>query len=372
MADRTVDVWKAVAGCPDNGIDIVRRAGRLERLERLFSRSGIGLQPCPTCIAPVSSACWWRIDPMLTVLVATRNGAGTLPHVLEGYQRLAAVPGGWKLVIVNNASTDATRDVIRRFDSSLPLTYCEESRPGKNRALLTGLREAEGDLFVFSDDDATPDPPWLVSLRRAADEHHAFDVFAGAIRPRWEVEPAPWVLRGSGSRGLLRDFGHDPAGRSDQTHTGLGTPTWRSVAECSSAAIGSTRTSVRAAGATSMGSETDLVVRLAEAGFLAWFCPDAVVDHFIRAHQVERPWILGRAIAFGRGTYRRRLLRQVERPRLWFGVPRYLCRQIATRAVRVLMGGEFRRPGSFHERWALGRLLGCAIQARHHYKRVTT
>ena len=44
------------------------------------------------------------------------------------------------------------------------MTYCEEPRPGKNRALLTALREAEGDLFVFSDDDVIPDPAWLVSL----------------------------------------------------------------------------------------------------------------------------------------------------------------------------------------------------------------
>jgi GT2 family glycosyltransferase len=119
-----------------------------------------------------------------------------------------------------------------------------------------------------------------------------------------------------------------------------------------------------------MGSETDLTVRLAEAGFRAWFCPEAAVEHFIRAHQVERRWILGRAIRFGRGTYRRRLRRQVERPRLWFGVPRYLYRRIATRAVAYFWALVFRRPRRFQERWALGRLLGCAIQARHHYSHV--
>ena len=131
---------------------------------------------------------------MLTVLVATHNGARTLPHVLDGYQHLLAVPGGWKLVIVDNASTDGTRDVIRQFEASLPVTCCEEPLAGKNRALLRGLREAEGDLFVFSDDDATPDPGWLAALRRAADERLDFDIFAGAIRPRWEIQPERWVL----------------------------------------------------------------------------------------------------------------------------------------------------------------------------------
>ena len=141
---------------------------------------------------------------MLTVLIATHNGERTLPHVLEGYQQLLAVPGGWKLVIVNNASTDGTRDIIRQFESSLPITYCEEPQPGKNRALLKGLHEADGDLLEFSDDDATPAPEWLCTLRRVADERLDFDIFAGAIRPRWEVPPKPWVLDEITSRSVIR------------------------------------------------------------------------------------------------------------------------------------------------------------------------
>ena len=307
---------------------------------------------------------------MLTVLVATRNGARTLPHVLEGYQKLLSPPGGWKLVIVDNASTDGTRDVVHRFRSSLPLTYCEEPRPGKNRALLTALREAEGDLFVFSDDDATPDPAWLVSLRRAADERADFDVFAGTIRPRWEVRPERWVLDDVDLAACYSIT--DPAQLAGPIRPALvagpNMAIRRRVFEQGyrfDPEVGPS------GGDYAMGSETDLTVRLGEAGFKVWFCPEAVVEHFIRAHQIEPKWILERAIRFGRGTYRRRLQRQVERPRLWFGVPRHLYRQIAAQALRYSWAVVFRRRGSFRERWALGRLLGCAIQARQHYSNPT-
>lgn len=307
---------------------------------------------------------------MLTVLVATHNGARTLPHVLQGYQHLTAVPGGWKLVIVNNASTDNTRDVICGFASSLPLTYCEEPRRGKNHALLTGLREAEGDLFVFSDDDATPDAEWLATLRRAADEHPDFDMFAGAIRARWEVPPDRWVLDEVDLKACFSISDPKRAAGPIQAKLvwGANMAIRRRVFDCGyrfDPEVGPSGTNYV------MGSETDLTVRLAEAGFNAWFCPDAVVHHFIRAHQLDRKWILGRAVRFGRGTYRRRLVRQVERPPLWFGVPRYLCRQIATRALAYSWAAVFRRPNTFHERWALGRLLGCAIQARQHYRNST-
>jgi len=307
---------------------------------------------------------------MLTVLIATRNGAPTLPQVLQGYQQLLPVPGGWKLVIVENASTDRTPEIIRQFESSLPLTYCEELRPGKNRALLRGLHEAEGDLFVFSDDDATPAPDWLAALRRAADERLDFDVFAGAIRPRWEVQPKPWVLQevdlavcysitdpklASGPIQPFLVWGPNMAIRKRVFDRG-----YRFDPE------------VGPSGANyAMGSETDLTVRLGEAGFKAWFCAEAVVHHFIRAHQLDRKWILGRAVRFGRGMYRRQLLREIETPPLLFGVPRHLYRQIAARALACARAAILRRHKSFQEHWALNELLGCAIQAREHYRSST-
>ena len=76
---------------------------------------------------------------MLTVLIATHNGADTLPVVLEAYTKLKAPDGDWKLVIVDNGSTDSTNETIRAFTRRLPLTYVFEPRRGKNRALNTGL-----------------------------------------------------------------------------------------------------------------------------------------------------------------------------------------------------------------------------------------
>jgi len=60
---------------------------------------------------------------MLTVLFATRNGARTLPGVLDSYLKMSVPAGGWKLIIVDNGSTDSTPDVeqgarLRRRRSS--------------------------------------------------------------------------------------------------------------------------------------------------------------------------------------------------------------------------------------------------------------
>src|ERR1700680_1000529 len=131
---------------------------------------------------------------MLTILMATYNGARTLPSVLEAYCLLAPPSGGWNLIIVDNGSTDSTKRVIETFTGRLPLTYLFEPQKGKNIALNTGLRHAEGDLFVLTDDDAVPHPDWLVQLRTAADTHRSFTMFAGTILPRWELNPEPWIV----------------------------------------------------------------------------------------------------------------------------------------------------------------------------------
>src|SRR5689334_11745006 len=106
---------------------------------------------------------------MLTVLIASRNGEDTLGQVLDAYCRLDSPGGGWKLVVIDNASTDGTKSLVKSFETRLPLTYLFESAPGKNAALNQGLRVAEGDLVVFSDDDTVPRKDWLVQIRTVCD-----------------------------------------------------------------------------------------------------------------------------------------------------------------------------------------------------------
>jgi glycosyltransferase involved in cell wall biosynthesis len=307
---------------------------------------------------------------MLTVIMTTYNGERTLPTVLERYTKLLSPKGGWKLLVVDNGSTDGTRAILERFNDRLPLTYLFEARRGQNPARLAALPHIEGDLVVFSDDDATPEPNWLSVLRNAADDHQDYDFFGGAIKPKWERFPEPWILE-------QVDLGVCFAATEPAQPEGPVAPNlvWgpnmafrRKIFDQGyrfDATVGPSGASY------AMGAETDFTVRLGEAGFKAWFCPDAVLHHFIRVHQLDRKWILGRAVRFGRGMYRRQLLRQTEAPPLLFHVPRHLYRQIASRALAYAWAAIFRRPKWFHERWELNYLLGCAIQAREYYRNST-
>jgi hypothetical protein len=59
---------------------------------------------------------------MVTVLLATYNGAETLPKGLNAYCQLQAPRAGWKLVVVDNGSTDGlplTLEVVVRSNQTV-------------------------------------------------------------------------------------------------------------------------------------------------------------------------------------------------------------------------------------------------------------
>ncbi len=131
----------------------------------------------------------------LTVLFATHNGADTLPRMLDAIEDLDVPAGGFKIVVVENGSTDNSAALIRSRSGKMPISLLTLLAPGKNAALNKGLSEIEGDLVVLTDDDVIPRHDWLVSIQRIAQQQPGFDIFGGAIYPVWEEAPPEWVFR---------------------------------------------------------------------------------------------------------------------------------------------------------------------------------
>jgi glycosyltransferase involved in cell wall biosynthesis len=296
--------------------------------------------------------------------MATYNGARTLPTVLDAYCKLEQPRDGWKLFIVDNGSTDNTKETINAFAQKLPLTYLFEPARGKNAALNTGITQVEGDLIVFTDDDAVPHSDWLLQLRTAADSQPSFSIFGGVVLPKWEAPPEPWILK---------------CVPLDVTYA-LTNPTWlegpitpHRIYEPNSAY----RTKIFEAGYRfdptigplgsnyPMGSGSEFHVRLMKAGFTAWHCKRAVVEHIVRKSQMQRNWVLGRAFRYGRGQYRQELKDEIKSPRLVFGVPRFILYEVVKQAIGYAKARLHEDESNlFTERWKLNFLAGQAYEAR--------
>jgi glycosyltransferase involved in cell wall biosynthesis len=295
--------------------------------------------------------------------MATHNGAGTLARVLSAYSRLARPPGGWRLVVVDNLSSDDTAQVLERFATELPLLVVNCARRGKNVALNCGLDHVEGDLVVFTDDDTVPDEEWLVLLRQAADQHSECDVFGGRIFALWPDDLPEWIPQ---LVNLGATYGETPR----ECAEGPVSPTrvW--------GANMAVRASVFAAGHRfnelvgpgegqyMMGSEVEFTGRIEKQGHRAWFVDKARVGHIIRPHQIERDWIIQRGYRLGRHMYHQEVAIFPVGTKLIRGAPRWKYRQFATALGRSAAGaltGNFAL--RFAADWELSFLRGYFAEA---------
>lgn len=300
---------------------------------------------------------------MLSVLLATKNRARLLQRVLESFCSLEVPDSAWKLIVVDNGSTDDTTEVLESFRGRLPLQALVEPNQGKNAALNAGLRFIEGDLTVLTDDDVFPRPDWLVQLRRAADAHPEFGILGGAVVARWEATPPRWVewvdlspvftitdpSRMEGETLPLLVYGPNMAVRSTVFEAGMRFNP--SVGPCGSN--------------YAMGSESEFLSRLGKLGHRAFFVPQAVVEHFVRKDQLATGWVMRRAFRYGRGFFRLLRMDLLEENRTILDVPKTLIREGIKGCLKwckALL--SLRLEKIFRARYQLNFIRGQIVEAR--------
>lgn len=87
--------------------------------------------------------------PRVTVVIPAFNEEPTIREVIT---RVSAVLPGAQIIVVDDASDDATVEIARSFGSTVRVLV-QESNQGKGSAVRRALPEAEGDIIVVQDAD---------------------------------------------------------------------------------------------------------------------------------------------------------------------------------------------------------------------------
>jgi Glycosyl transferase family 2 len=117
-------------------------------------------------------------DPLITVVLPTRNRAAMLPRAIASVQ--AQVYPNWELVIVDDESTDATPEVLEATDDPR-VRSLRVPHGGCCAARNAALDVAKGEIVAYLDDDNTMHPLWLKALAWAFTERPEVDVLYGAF-----------------------------------------------------------------------------------------------------------------------------------------------------------------------------------------------
>ena len=124
-------------------------------------------------------------DPLLSVVMPVYNERQTVEEIIR---RVLAVPLRLELIVVDDASTDGTRDILAALQAERGFTLIlAERNRGKGAALRRGFEAVTGDVVVIQDADLEYSPEELPELIQLICEGRADVVYGSRFLGRHRV-----------------------------------------------------------------------------------------------------------------------------------------------------------------------------------------
>lgn len=140
----------------------------------------------------------------LTVIIPTYNRASSLAETLETLINQTYNHSDFEVLVVDNASTDNTKEVVSSFASKSGgmVRYLYEPRRGSHFARNGAVKHAKGDLLYFTDDDVLAESNMLEELVKTLDIDPEIASVTGPVLAKWLTPPPEWVVNISGKSSL--------------------------------------------------------------------------------------------------------------------------------------------------------------------------
>ncbi len=265
----------------------------------------------------------------ISVVVCTHNRCDDLMRTLDSLASQDYPKSDYEVIVVDNRSTDRTKDVvdefirkyppmpplekrggfsiasplnnkggIRKADDAVKVRYIFEEKIGLSHARNRGIAESCGDVIAFIDDDASAEKTWLSELSKVYSEEKDAGCVGGRVLLDWRVVKPGWwqteldeVFNGinySNSRICLSypryPYGTNISFRKDVLSK-----------------VGMFRTDLGRIGRKLLaGEETEMCLRIEKSGFKIFYEPMAIVYHEAAPQKLSKSYIRHRSFWHGK------------------------------------------------------------------------
>ncbi len=270
----------------------------------------------------------------ISVIVATYNRCESIKDTLDSL--LCQESDGsfnYEVIVVDNNSSDKTKDTIESYYSRFNgrLKYLFEPKQGKSYALNKGIKEAKGEIVVFTDDDAIVDKQWLKNVKMVFENQDYIGV-GGKTSLKWPLREPDWFLK----KGKYRMNGpvamHDYGERSIEYTNEMSPPIGVNMAFRSLAfrKYGGFKVELGHAGEkrTRKAKAEDIEIgrRLISAGERIIYSPNMIVYHKISRDRATKRYFRKWYSACGRNNA---LIEQFQGKSLFIlGIPLWIYRKL--------------------------------------------
>ncbi|MGK7872358.1 MAG: hormogonium polysaccharide biosynthesis glycosyltransferase HpsE [Xenococcaceae cyanobacterium] len=248
-----------------------------------------------------------------TVAIPTYNGETRLPLVLDRLRsQVNTEQLSWEIIVVDNNSTDNTAQVVQEnqanWHHAYPLKYCFEPEQGAAFARKRAVKEAQGELIGFLDDDNLPAPDWVAAAYLFAKEHPAAGAYGSQIHGAFEVEPPPNFERIKAFLAIT-ERGSEPLLYNPKLKL---LPPSAGLVVCKEAWLKCVPSrcilSGRVPGSMLTGEDLEVLAYIQQAGWEIWYNPRMEVEHKIPASRLTRDYLISFIEGIGLSRYVTRMI----------------------------------------------------------------
>ncbi|MBI5787572.1 MAG: glycosyltransferase family 2 protein [Candidatus Schekmanbacteria bacterium] len=230
----------------------------------------------------------------ISAIVCTFNRSALLRQALQSLVEQTLGKEYYEVLVIDNASTDNTKAVIKEFLRYKNFRYIYEPKQGLSHSRNTGYKNAEGVYVTYLDDDARASADWLERIVATFETVKPETVAVGGkILPWYEQAPPSWFVDD------YETFAYGPEKGFIQSQYGFGGSNMTFRKAILELYGGFPIEFGMCGGKMGFGDETLLFREIYKQHPWFWYDPEITVEHWVPKHKMTIRYRLKRSYSTG-------------------------------------------------------------------------